>query len=106
MVKINGLSETAFTSFSMIFEASFMKKPIINGVSGFAAQYVETMEAGINIEPENHRDLIEAILFLQDNPNASKQFGLSGHKYVTKHNNRQELSLKYVSILEKVSKYG
>ena len=84
---------------SKIFEASFMKKPIINGVSGFAAQYVEKMEAGINIEPENHRDLIEAILFLQDNPNASQQFGLSGHKYVTKHNNRQELSSKYVSIL-------
>ena len=38
---------------SKIFEAAAMKKPIILGVEGSAAQIVREADAGICIEPEN-----------------------------------------------------
>ena len=47
-----------------------MRKPIILGVEGFAADLVAQAEAGICIQPENEDELLEAVEKLARRPAA------------------------------------
>lgn len=85
---------------SKIFEAAGMAKPIIIGVPGFAAQLVSQSQGGIEIEPENERQLIQALETLHANRDTACRYGLSGHEYITSHFNRDQLSEDYLRIIE------
>ena len=87
---------------SKIFEAAGMAKPIINGVDGFAAKIIEQAGAGINFEPENEDQLIEALNTMINNPEVAEKYAQSGYKHITEHYNRDLLAEKYIKILEKV----
>jgi glycosyltransferase involved in cell wall biosynthesis len=91
---------------SKIFEAAGMAKPIILGVSGFAAKIVQDADAGIIIEPENDEQLVQALEILAENPQKCKKYGVSGYAYVTKHFNRNNLALDYLSIISTLLHHG
>ena len=88
---------------SKIFEAAGMAKPIINGVAGFAADFVEKAGAGMNIEPENSDELVKSVLYAQSNPDQCSRFGKSGHEHVMTFYNRDQLAKDYLNIIEKLS---
>ncbi len=87
---------------SKIFEAAGMRKPIILGVEGHAAELLESADAGIAIEPENVDQLVSAVECLADDRALCESFGESGHAYVTKHFNRDDLANTYLTILEEM----
>lgn len=87
---------------SKIFDAAGMAKPIIIGVAGFATKFVEDANAGIEIEPENEKQLVEAVEKLANNPVLCRQYGQSGYEYVTKHFNRDELAKDYLDIISRL----
>ena len=87
---------------SKLFEAAGMAKPIIIGVAGFAMKFVEDANAGINIEPENEKQLVEAVEKLANNPVLCKQYGESGYEYVTRHFNRDDLAKDYLDVITKL----
>ena len=87
---------------SKIFEISHMKIPIILGVEGEAARLVEASGGGICIEPDNARQLLEAIARLQDDPELAAQMGQAGHDYVAKNFDRQKLAQVYLEYLEQI----
>ncbi len=87
---------------SKIFEAAGMRKPIINGVSGFAAEFIEKAGAGINIEPENSDQLIDALMLLRNNSSLCKSYGDAGHEYVITHYDRKKLAGSYLKIISEI----
>jgi hypothetical protein len=91
---------------SKIFEAGGMGRPIILGVEGCAADLVRQMGAGILIEPENDKQLIDAVRKLADDPAICRQFGRAGHDFVIRNYNRDKLSADYLAILADVVALG
>ena len=96
------LFESVFPS--KLLESFAMAKPIVLGVRGYAAQLLQTAGAGISIEPENEEELAAAVERLADQPTLAAEFGKSGHEYVAKHFNLDELAAEYVRLLENILK--
>ena len=85
---------------SKIFEMAAMKKPIILGVAGQAAKLLRAANAGVCIEPENARELVDAVCALASDPAACRAYGQSGHDYVVRNYDRAILADEYVNILD------
>lgn len=88
---------------SKIFEAAGMKRPIINGVSGFAAEFVKESGSGINIEPESSQQLVQAVRKLKADPALCRALGQSGFEYVSTHFDRDRLAKDYLEHIENVA---
>lgn len=91
---------------SKIFEAAAMARPIINGVAGFAAEFIDRAGGGINIEPENSEQLINALLRLRNDPGLRESLGAAGRAYVLRDFNRDQLAEDYLRIIERVLSDG
>ena len=87
---------------SKIFEALALARPVILGVRGFAAEFLETTGGGLCIEPENARQLNEAVQRLRDNPELARQFGTNGQRYVLERFDRDSLAADYLAIIKAV----
>lgn len=85
---------------SKIFEMAGMAKPIINGVGGFAAEFIDSAGAGINIEPENSGQLIDALYRLREDPALRQAFGNAGRAYVIANFDREKLAEDYLATLD------
>ncbi|MDR2757050.1 MAG: glycosyltransferase family 4 protein [Planctomycetaceae bacterium] len=88
---------------SKIFEMAAMKKPIILGVEGFAAQLIQEADAGICIEPENTNAFLNAIEILVQQPELRKNYGEHGQQYVLEHYNRKHLAEQYICVIELIT---
>ncbi len=88
---------------SKIFEAAGMGRPILNGVGGFAAEFIERAGAGINFEPENADALVEALLRLRRDPALRAACAESGRAYVIARFDRDKLAADYMETLRSVA---
>jgi glycosyltransferase involved in cell wall biosynthesis len=91
---------------SKIFEAAAMEKPIVLGVEGRAAELVEGAGAGICIEPENERQLVEAVTRLAADPALAARLGRAGRERIAARYDWDELAGRYAQLLEKVAEAG
>jgi hypothetical protein len=91
---------------SKIFEAAAMKKPIILGVEGSAAQIVRDANAGICIEPENEVELVEAVKRLAERRDLADQLGQAGFESIASVYDYDRLAEKYAEIIERVAVTG
>jgi hypothetical protein len=91
---------------SKIFEAAAMKKPIILGVEGSAAQIVGEANAGICIEPENETDLVEAVTQLARDRDLAGRMGQAGFESIAAVYDYDRLAEKYAKIIERVVTVG
>lgn len=83
---------------SKIFEAMAMERPIILGVEGESAGIIKKAGCGICIEPENSRQLADAILELSADIKRTEKLGQNGGLFVRNHYNRDNLSLVYLNV--------
>ena len=88
---------------SKIFEAGAMRKAIILGVEGCAAELVRQAGAGVCIEPENAGQLAGAVETLAEDPELQQTYAASGYDHVTKHFNRETLAAKYLRIVARIA---
>ena len=88
---------------SKIFEAAAMKKPIILGVEGSAAQIVREANAGICIEPENERELVAAVKRLAGDRDLAARLGQAGFESIAAVYDYDRLAEKYAEIIERVA---
>ena len=86
---------------SKMFEAAGMGKPIILGVEGCAAEFVNSAACGICIEPESEVDLAAAIERLADERRLGQEMGRSGRGYVLRHFDRDQLSRDYLDVIRR-----
>jgi glycosyltransferase involved in cell wall biosynthesis len=96
-LKKSPLFETVLPS--KIFESMAMERPIVLGVEGEAAQLVTAARAGVVFEPENARQLADAVLRLASDPGAARRMGASGREYVLEHFDRTRLAAGYENLL-------
>jgi len=89
---------------SKIFEAMAMERPIIHGVEGESKEIIEQAGCGICIEPENERELADAVLKLSKDAGFCQKLAANGKIFVREHYNRDDLAIKYLNILEHVQK--
>jgi glycosyltransferase involved in cell wall biosynthesis len=91
---------------SKIFEASAMARPIVLGVEGFAADLVGEAGAGICIEPENERQLVEAVERLAADPEGARELGEQGFERIATRYDYDELAQRYLGVVRRTAEDG
>jgi glycosyltransferase involved in cell wall biosynthesis len=91
---------------SKIFEASAMARPIVLGVEGFAADLVAGAGAGICIEPENERELVEAVTRLAGDPAQAAEMGRCGFERIASQYDYDELAGRYLGVVSQLAQQG
>lgn len=81
---------------SKMFEYMACGKPIILSVLGEAKAILEESGGGICIEPENHKELADAILTLYENSEMALRLGKEGKEFV-KNNYRKSVIIENLS---------
>ena len=89
---------------SKIFEAAGMRRAIILGIEGAAADLVKRANAGICIEPDNEEELVAAVERLSADTELCSSYGQAGHEYTVKNFNCDDLAQDYVKVIEQVIK--
>lgn len=88
---------------SKIFEATAMKRPIVLGVEGYAAELITESNAGLCIEPDNEHALLDALDQLADDSALREQYGQNGFDYFVPRFGMDELATRFASILDCIS---
>ena len=88
---------------SKIFEAAAMAKPVVLGVRGFAAEFVQTAGCGVCIEPENEHELVDAVLRLSADRALCERLGQAGRDYVARRFSRDELAQDYLDVIQQTA---
>ncbi len=81
-----------------MIEAGSFKKPFIGGNTGGIAEFIEDGKNGLLVDPENHEQLAEKIIYLLNNPDLAKILGENLYEKV----NRLCDYNKYFSEIEKI----
>lgn len=74
---------------SKMFEALASELPIILAVEGEAQRLIERSGGGICVEPENAKEVAEAVLKLANHPDFAKQLGKNGRQFVKEYYDRE-----------------
>ena len=84
---------------SKMFETLASEIPIILPVQGEAAKLINSANAGIVVEPENSKEIAEAVLKLYNDIELRNEFGKNGRNYVMKNYARETITRKLEKIL-------
>lgn len=95
----NALFEGAIPS--KIFDSLALGKPILLAVDGEAkAKFIDQVQCGIFVRPEDHVALAAAVKRLTNNESLRNELGQNGKRMVTQHYDRGEIALNIKSHLE------
>ena len=83
-----------------MFECLASELPIILGVEGEAEQLIKNANAGIVVEPENSREIAEAVVKLYRDTDLRAKMGQSGRLYVRENYDREIISKRLEEILK------
>jgi glycosyltransferase involved in cell wall biosynthesis len=75
---------------------------VIVAVDGQARQIIEEADAGVFVEPENHRALAKAIIDLAQDPNRRLRMGTNGRQYIVNRLSRQKTAQDYITVLQEI----
>lgn len=88
---------------SKIFEAMAMSRPIIMGVRGESAEIVRRAGCGIEMEPDNERDLVAAVCRLSDDRGYYNSLCQNGRTFVSQHYTRDTFAAEYLRLIQRVA---
>jgi glycosyltransferase involved in cell wall biosynthesis len=89
---------------SKLFEVMAAARPIIIGVDGEARRIVEEAGAGLFVEPENAKQLAEAVLRLKSDPALRRTLGESGRRAVAERFSRPVLARQMLGVVAQVGR--
>jgi len=84
---------------SKMFETLASNVPIVLSVEGEAQQLIEDAKAGICVEPENEKEIAEAVLKLYQNPELKEEMGVNGRMYIEEYFDRAKITRRFEEIL-------
>ena len=87
---------------SKIFESMALRKPIIMGVLGESRDIVVKAGCGININPEDHKELNDVISEYIDKPYVLKEIGENGYNFLAKNFSRKKLANKMIESIKDI----
>jgi glycosyltransferase involved in cell wall biosynthesis len=85
-----------------LLEYMACERPVIVAVDGQARQIIEEADAGVFVEPENHRALAKAIIDLAQDPNRRLRMGTNGRQYIVNRLSRQKTAQDYITVLQEI----
>lgn len=85
---------------SKLYEYQAVGKPIICCAEGQPAEYVKETKSGIIVQPEDHKKLAEAVLFLKENLEEAREMARRGRSYVEDNVTVERVGLKLKRVLE------
>ncbi len=88
---------------SKIFEAMAMSRPIIMGVCGESAEIVRRAGCGIDMEPDNERDLVAAVCQLGDDKRFYQSLCQNGRQFVGQKYTRDAFAAEYLELIKQVA---
>jgi len=77
-------------------------RPVILGVEGQARKIVQEAQAGVCIEPENTKELIQAVTRLAADNGLRKTLGNNGRRYISRHFSRKQTADAYLEVCKKI----
>jgi colanic acid biosynthesis glycosyl transferase WcaI len=98
MLKKSELFKTVIPT--KLLEYMACERPSIVAVDGKARQIVEEAGAGVYVDPENSRALVQAILDLVEEPERRRKMGASGRHYIVNKFSREKTAKDYIAVLE------
>ena len=87
---------------SKLFEAMASEVPVVMGVQGEAAAIVKAAQCGLSFTPENHLELCDLLIQLNNDPILRASMGEQGRVYLESHFCREQLADEYLEVLHKV----
>ena len=84
---------------SKMFETLASEIPIILPVQGEAAKLINSANAGIVVEPENSKEIAEAVLKLYNDIELRNDLGKNGRNYVMENYARENITRKLEKVL-------
>ncbi|MEQ8154569.1 MAG: glycosyltransferase family 4 protein [Clostridiaceae bacterium] len=84
---------------SKMFEALASELPIILAVEGEAEKLINNAKAGIVVEPENPKEIADAVLKLYNDKELKEQLGKNGREYVKANYSREAIVKKLERLL-------
>ncbi len=88
---------------SKMFETMAMERPIILGVAGEAREIVTASGSGINMDPGNADQLVEAVCRLADDSEFTASLASQGRSFVSKHYTRDVLADRFLEVMRAVA---
>src|SRR5208337_2156347 len=82
-----------------LLEYMACERPVVVAVDGQARQIVEAARAGVFVEPENTKALVDAVLSLAKDPEQRRQMGISGRHYIVDRFSRERTARNYIAEL-------
>jgi glycosyltransferase involved in cell wall biosynthesis len=98
MLRKNDLFKTVIPT--KLLEYMACERPVIVAVDGHARQIIEEAGAGVFVEPENSRALVEGILDVAAAPERRQKMGASGRQFILNKFSREETAQEYIRVLE------
>ncbi len=90
-----------------VFDYMAASRPVILAIDGVIREVVERANAGLAVPPGDPQALAQAVKQLAENPEKSREMGLSGRKYLETHFNRQDLAEMLARLLTEMrGKHG
>jgi glycosyltransferase involved in cell wall biosynthesis len=87
-----------------VFDYMAAGKPVILAIKGIIREVIESVQAGIPVEPGEAAGIAQAINQLADHPESGKEMGQRGRHYVETHFDRAVLAGKLEHILMEIIK--
>lgn len=84
---------------SKMFEALASELPIVLAVEGEAETLINEAKAGITVEPENSKEIAEAVIKLYEDEELTNTLGKNGRKYVMENYSRDVITKRFEKIL-------
>jgi glycosyltransferase involved in cell wall biosynthesis len=82
-----------------LLEYMACERPVIVAVDGQARQIVEEAGAGVFVEPENSKALVNAVLDLAKDPEHRREMGASARQYIVNKCSREKTAQDYIAVL-------
>ncbi len=88
---------------SKIYEVMACGKPIVIGTHGESRKLVEEAGAGVAVEPDDDKELADAIMQLFRDRNRTIKLGANGRRYAEQHCRRSEIADRYINRLQELA---
>lgn len=100
----SGLTKMALPSKSSVIMATGSPLLAIVDEESDIFNAVKNNEIGLSVQPGNERQLIESVIYLKDNPELLKKYGMNARAFATKYLNRDKQTQKYFDVLYSMAK--
>jgi glycosyltransferase involved in cell wall biosynthesis len=89
---------------SKMFESMAVGQPLVAALWGEGADLVRVAGCGIVTEPGDARQLRDAVVRLAADPDAAREMGRQGRRYVDEHYNRDKIAIRLRELLLEVAR--